>query len=112
MQSVIAGDLVQMKGRRTNSINGNISGKARLILTQNLITQRSCCRVLFLVTAYCDKMTREPLHLQLTFSTADKSASKVKPWFCHMALAENLRLWNEYKLGKPGVGLGPNDSEK
>lgn len=79
MQTVIAGDLVQMQGRRTKRITGNISRKACLILKQKLITQRSCLRVLFLVTGYCDKMTRELLLLQPTFSNADKSASKMKP---------------------------------
>lgn len=111
MQTVIAGDLIQMKGRRSKSITGKISRKARLILKQNLIAQRSCLRVLLLVTGYCDKTTRELLHLQPTCSSADKSVSKMKSWFCHMALAENLHLWST-SCGNQQLVLGPNYSEK
>lgn len=46
--------------------------------------------MLFLVIGHCDKMTLGFLHVQPTFSNANKSASKMKPWFCPRALVENF----------------------
>lgn len=83
-----------MKVRSTKVVIGRTNGKACFILKQIPITGRSYPIVLFLVTGYCDKMTLGFPQVQPTFSNANISASKIKPWFSHKALVEYLQLWN------------------
>lgn len=94
MQIVTAGVLDHMKVRFTKTVIGKMNRNACLILKQNLITQRSYLIMLFLIIGYCAKMALGFLNVQPTVSNANKYASKMKPWFSHIALVQDLQLWN------------------
>lgn len=89
MQIGIAGALVQMKVRITKIVTGKMNGKHASILNKTFYSEE-LSYTLFLVIGHCDKMTLGFLHVQPTFSNANKSASKMKPWFCPRALVENF----------------------